>query len=226
MASVKLSEVKDFDELNRLVGYEISVPIDEFYEPMKLSKKQKWKRQETARKIEDMLIDLFAILFLFQRYGTGSYEEQVEIARERYITIVEQNTDAELTPYMASHAEFLFADMLEKTFRHSDEAFYYSADRARAIAENDSNSIWNNTEYEEAVKGGRNPTTGRSYRFKTWHTIMDGRERNSHAEVNGVTIPINEPFELQGGYCNYPRDDSLGISDDELVNCRCSLSFS
>lgn len=225
MASVKLSEVKDFDELNRLVGYEISVPIDEFYEPMKLSKKQKWKRQETARKIEDMLIDLFAILFLFQRYGTGSYEEQVEIARERYITIVEQNTDAELTPYMASHAEFLFADMLEKTFRHSDEAFYYSADRARAIAENDSNSIWNNTEYEGALKG-KNPATGRSYRNKTWNTIIDGKERDSHAAMNGVTIPINAVFHLAGGDCYYPRDDSLGMSDEEICSCRCSLTFS
>ena len=54
---------------------------------------------------------------------------------------------------------------------------------------------------------------------------MDGHERDGHAEVNGVVLPINEPFLLRGGYVQFPRDDSLGVDETETSGCRCSLEF-
>ena len=119
--------------------------------------------------------------------------------------------------YIINHATTTITNTIEVLLRHREDPYFYSKDRARAIAENEANSIFNYTEYEDAIKNKH---------FKTWNTIMDGRERDSHAEVNGITIPINEPFQLRGGYLQYPRDDSLDVSDDEIVGCRCSLTFS
>lgn len=57
------------------------------------------------------------------------------------------------------------------------------------------------------------------YAEKTWSTTMDGHERDSHAEANGQTVPIDQPFKLAGGEAMYPGDPSLPPA--ELCNCRC-----
>ena len=71
------------------------------------------------------------------------------------------------------------------------------------------------SDYEDAVKN-------KSY--KTWLTIMDGHQRESHGHVNGTTISIDEEFVLDGGTCLFPRADTL--PDEEICGCRCSLEFS
>jgi HK97 family phage portal protein len=59
------------------------------------------------------------------------------------------------------------------------------------------------------------------YEEKMWSTTMDGKERDSHGEADGQTVPIDEPFHLAGGDGMYPGDPSL--PPEELVNCRCVL---
>lgn len=54
---------------------------------------------------------------------------------------------------------------------------------------------------------------------------MDNHERESHAEANGMVVPIDNPFELAGGALMHPHDYSLGCSEDELINCRCSVEY-
>ena len=138
-----------------------------------------------------------------------------ERTRREYLEIIENYVQPD--EYIITHVLSTITNTIEVLLRHKDELYYYSKDRARAIAENEANVIFGHTEYEEAIKNKR---------YKTWHTIMDGRERDSHAEVNGMTLNITEPFELAGGLRQYPMDTSLGCSEDEWINCRCSLSFS
>ncbi len=57
------------------------------------------------------------------------------------------------------------------------------------------------------------------YTQKTWSTVLDGHERDSHAEANGQTVSIDQPFQLAGGQGMYPGDSSLPTS--EVINCRC-----
>jgi HK97 family phage portal protein len=76
------------------------------------------------------------------------------------------------------------------------------------------------TESTGAINDGTLQTlTAKGYETKTWSTIMDGHERDSHATANGQTVPIDQPFHLAGGTGMAPGDPSLPPS--ETVNCRC-----
>ena len=108
--------------------------------------------------------------------------------------------------------------LLIDTVSHKEEPYYYSADRARFMSEDQANVIYSMSEFGDALYDGM--------AFKTWETIGDNRVRNSHLEVEGMTIPIEEPFMLEGGLVQFPGDDSLGADSSEIIGCRCSLSFS
>jgi len=56
---------------------------------------------------------------------------------------------------------------------------------------------------------------------KMWVTILDDHTREWHAEVDGDVVDAEEPFEVNGEEMMFPGDDSLGASEDNLVNCRC-----
>ena len=235
MARVLLSEVKDYADLNAKVGYTISEDYEDYYRPMRISKSQKEKRADLARKLDTAFEGLLIYVYESQQAysllegldeinrmsGTTiiemrvPYQNIIDETREEYLQAIDGIFDPD--GVLPIHAEATILEMLAVLMRHSEDAYYYSRDRARAIAEEEANYIYECSELSEAIEDGCT--------MKTWNTIMDGRERDSHAEVNGVTIPIEEPFELEGGYVMYPGDDSMGASDSELANCRCSCSY-
>ena len=55
----------------------------------------------------------------------------------------------------------------------------------------------------------------------TWVSMRDERVRVSHWEADGQTVPINEPFIINGYKMMFPLDDSMGAPIDEIINCRC-----
>lgn len=55
-----------------------------------------------------------------------------------------------------------------------------------------------------------------------WLTAMDGRQRDSHAAMNGQTVPVGQPFTLpSGAQLMYPGDGSMGASLADIIQCRC-----
>ena len=56
---------------------------------------------------------------------------------------------------------------------------------------------------------------------KEWLAAIDSRTRDWHAELNGKTAPIDEPFENAIGKIMYPGDPSADGAN--VYNCRCSL---
>ena len=56
---------------------------------------------------------------------------------------------------------------------------------------------------------------------KEWLTAGDGEVRDSHADLDGATVPYDQPF---GNGLMYPGDESGDASS--VVNCRCSLAYS
>lgn len=57
---------------------------------------------------------------------------------------------------------------------------------------------------------------------KSWLTQIDGRERPEHAEANGQTVPLNEPFIVGGFKMDYPLDGSYGAPANLICQCRCT----
>lgn len=207
--------VASFDELNRLVGFERSLSINRYFGEMKLTRQQKAYRKRLASQLYEEMVWLMSYMFYARQQGISVSMDAIREIRQRYRDVVGDTFAIDL--YISTHIDSITADIVNATNRHKDDPYFYSKDRARFIAEEESNSLWAYSDYEDAVKN-------KSY--KTWLTIMDGHQRESHAEVNGMTIPISEPFDLQGGSVLYPRDESLGAEDSELIACRCSLAFS
>ncbi len=55
---------------------------------------------------------------------------------------------------------------------------------------------------------------------KRWLAAKDERTRESHAQADGQTVELNEPFIVNGEELMYPGDPSG--SADNVINCRCT----
>lgn len=61
---------------------------------------------------------------------------------------------------------------------------------------------------------------------KKWRTMRDERVRHSHATMNNQRVGFMDPFVSGiGGLLMFPGDTSLGASDADIYNCRCSLEY-
>lgn len=83
------------------------------------------------------------------------------------------------------------------------------------------------TELNNSLKNG----TSGYVMAKTWHTMQDNRVRPArqkrakynHIKMDGVTIPIDDLFELpSGATCKAPSQTGVAGED---INCRCYLSY-
>ena len=55
---------------------------------------------------------------------------------------------------------------------------------------------------------------------QTWVATLDGRTRHEHRILDGQTVPIGEPFEVDGYKIRYPGDPT---AEGFLIwNCRCT----
>jgi hypothetical protein len=65
-------------------------------------------------------------------------------------------------------------------------------------------------------------TTIADYKMtKTWIAILDEHTRPAHADADGQEVNYDEPFVVDGEELMEPRDDDLGASDENIMNCRC-----
>ena len=222
-----------FDELNRLVGYKRSMDFAQYFGEMRISPKQKRDRMALARQLEDEFVYMVALLFYERNDLTASLALEI---RDRYLKVLADTGlisqdmvnraneiinsrlyGDDLTGMLMRHVDEFSAGIILTTMNHEDEPYYYSLDRARLMAESESHTVWNTDEFVAAEADG--------YLFKMWCTAGDNHVRDTHTEVEGVVVPIDEPFELAGGYVQYPRDDSLGAADSEIAGCRCTVEF-
>lgn len=212
-----------FDELNRLYAREKdgdlrSMPFEQFFGEMGISQEQKDKRIDTAEDVKVFM--LIALQEMYYEMHEGAYGEYnpSETIRSGYISLLDRLAIPLTAMFAALHADELAAEIVSATMNHPDDPYFFSEDRATLIAENEANSIWNDSEFQDAILTGKTR--------KTWHAIMDRRTRDTHRDANGATVPIDEPFEVGDSLLLFPRDESLGASAEEIVNCRCWLTFS
>lgn len=59
---------------------------------------------------------------------------------------------------------------------------------------------------------------------KKWLATLDNRTRDAHADLDGQTVGVDEPFTVDGMEIMFPGDPSCAFP--ELVyNCRCTLEY-
>lgn len=82
--------------------------------------------------------------------------------------------------------------------------------RARIIAISEAHTSMQAGSYQQMIYAG--------ITSKTWITAGDEHVRQSHADIDGVTIPINERF---ANGLIYPGEPGMSVA--ETINCRCDL---
>jgi uncharacterized protein with gpF-like domain len=216
--------VASYDELNSINEYKPrSIPYEKYFGEMDLTDEQKEQRIEMARDMEDTLAFLFALILAYADYAN---QTQTDIAlyietivfefKNRYREVLRQNV--ELDDYINDYIDLFSMEVIDTTMNHKDEEYYTSSDRAIYISENESNTVWNHTDYAKAVKAGKTK--------KKWIDIRDKRERKTHLKVGGTVKPINEPFVVGDSLMLYPHDkNTYGADDKEVINCRCSIKY-
>jgi len=55
-----------------------------------------------------------------------------------------------------------------------------------------------------------------------WLTTLDGRERDTHANVDGQIVAVGTPFEVGGVLLDHPGDPTGPL--EEIANCRCTTT--
>lgn len=92
------------------------------------------------------------------------------------------------------------------------------AHRAEVITRTEMNRVFNDSSWQRIERSARD-LPGLE---KTWVTAGDGRVRESHRRLNGVTIPVDEDFMVDDRFpARGPHDPRLPAG--EVIQCRCRL---
>ena len=95
--------------------------------------------------------------------------------------------------------------------------YWLSIHRAMNIAYNETNTFLNYTDFVEAKERGA--------KTKTWLTMLDSKVRDTHEEVEGQTVGIDEYFQVGNSQMQFPHDLSLSPDPTEVINCRCAVEY-
>lgn len=200
-----------FNELNRV----LSIPYEDYFSAMDLTQEEIKKRIKFAEDMEEIMFYIFILLSTMREHGYINKDYAVSELKQRYMDVVSEYID--IDDYMEDYIDRFSAEIIDTTLRHDDDAWYLSNDRSMLIAENESNAVFGHDDYAKAVKAGKTR--------KTWITERDDRVRESHAEVNGLSIPIKEPFVVGDSLLLYPKDQTYSPSAEQTAGCRCIVKY-
>lgn len=97
--------------------------------------------------------------------------------------------------------------------------------RSSTIAATETQNAAEGTKKVEVDTTVRDPSTPVERVNKTWDTIEDGNERETHREADGQTVDSLDVFKVGGSVLQYPGDDSHGAELKETINCRCNSIY-
>lgn len=215
--------ISSYDELNIRPNNRRSEPYKEYFSKMSISDKEKQERIAFSEQMEEVVLYILALIETTIESGESDQEYIQTQFYDKYLDVIVSYML--IDTYIKQYAFDVTKQIIDATFeRFSAEDksitddYYLSNDRAMFISECEANSILNYRQYSKAVKAGKTK--------KKWIDVGDKRERKTHLEVGGTTLPIDEPFSVGDSLLQFPKDTSLGASADEIVNCRCSIQYS
>ena len=194
---------------------ELNVLADKYYEVMDIPEEKKEKRKEDAWE----LFDLFMLFFLWFEEAEENGVENTSYFLPRFQNELQDTISkmAVIDDYLISYIAIMALGIYTVTQAHKKEKYYLSEDRAVNLALNESLSINNHVELNEAKKAG--------YRYKIWCTEMDNKVRPTHVEMEGVKKPIDDLFVVGDSLMEMPHDVTHGASMEEISNCRCWCEY-
>jgi hypothetical protein len=215
--------VSSYDELNIRPNNRRSEPYKEYFSKMSISDKEKQERIAFSEKMEEVVLYILVLIETTVESGETKREYIQTQFYDKYLDVIASYML--IDTYIKQYALDVTKQIIDATFERFSakdksitDDYYLSNDRAMFISECEANSILNYRQYSKAVKSGKTK--------KKWIDVGDKRERKTHLEVGGTTLPIGEPFSVGDSLLQFPKDTSLGASADEIVNCRCSIQYS
>lgn len=206
-----------YDELNNQTTKTKAIPYRQYFSEMEaLTESQITERVDFAERLGDVVLYIFSLITLMVENDYLDAAYAISVFAERYGELVSGYEG--IAQYANAHITLVAAEIIQTTIDNIEDEYYTSYDRVQYISENEANSILNYKDLQDATANG--------YTKKTWLTMRDRRVRHTHAEVDGRTIDITEPFAVGSSLMMMPKDDSLGAGADEIVNCRCSVKYS
>lgn len=180
-------------------------PWDEIHSlEIKAQEALKQARTEDFKRLVDKYIDTVEEL-LEMDYMLGVQDASMQIG-------VEIEVDYEQIK-AAVNKKIDGKDYRERLYEYFEDGTPY--DIARVIS-TDAHRVYNEAMFEGAKSVGA--TT------KTWNTMADERVRDTHAYLEGVTLPLDAEFySFNGDSTYYPGQ--WGIAEED-INCRCWLTYS
>lgn len=211
------------DQLNNLeTSYKPrAMDYETYFGEMELSEEEIQERIELAEDLDDVFEYLFVLYLAMLKAGKKvDRDELVQTVLTRYRDVLYDN-DLDIDeryPGMYGISQRSSESIVDTTIAYGAlNDWYTSEDRAMFLAENEANTIANYEDLMDAIDAG--------YTTKTWVTMADRKVRETHRDLEGVTISIFEPFDVGGYQMMVPKDDSMGAGPEEIVNCRCSMAW-
>jgi len=103
------------------------------------------------------------------------------------------------------------------SFLQQESSYWLSYRRAEDIAKSEANTFLNYTDYVDAKEMGRTK--------KRWLTMLDDKVRQTHSEVEGETIGIDEVFHVGNSLMRFPHDLESAPDPQEVIGCRCAVEY-
>lgn len=211
-------QVLMIDELNKLYDGEYnrrSVPYEEYFSEMDISKEEKEKRIDFSEKFEEVMMFLFYMLAMSEQYGYNNVEYIKSQVVKKYEDVAKEYMS--LDEYTNEYIRQFASETMEVTLRNSNDVYYTSQDRAMLIAENEANTILNYSQFIDAIEKG--------YTRKEWVAENDEKVRETHVRADNTIVGIEDAFLVGDSMLLFPKDTSYGASAEEIVNCRCTIKF-
>ncbi|AGO48483.1 phage minor capsid protein [Cellulophaga phage phi18:2] len=212
-------------------AYMIQMTSDQYTKQLtalyvKLYSKEIIKEAEIESKIIDDMAGQKDMIDQFAKLGTQRSEWQrllLRYLRDRIAIRV-----VEVTKTTIKHLSKIIRESMEngdgakETAKKVRDSTKFNKNRSLAIARTETVSAMNEGKYIAAL-------SSKFEMVKRWMPTDDKRTRNSHREfLDSGFIDMSQFFEVnkrKGGVdiARYPGDDSL--SAENVINCRCSISF-
>ena len=169
MAKAKIDELNILSSESNAFDYHDF--ITHYFDPMKISERQKKKRIEAAEEIFDAIL-------LFLIWCENAPERVQEEVTQRsfenmYKEVIFQYSDPD--DYFDRYVPIFIRNLVTVTLEHQGEEYFTSVERTANVAVNESNTIFNHSELEEAKLLGK--------KYKTWVAEIDDRTRQDHLET-------------------------------------------
>ena len=156
---------------------------------------------------DDRIDEILDMLIMAYVFGTEDADEELTV------------TETVVTDEMYAAVWKTIADKnWEQRVREYFDDPNGTVDDIMRVVETDTNRIYNDAVLNVGEKTARKGTPV----SKTWNTMLDDRVRMYHEMLEGVTVPIDKKFHIDGDSARYPGDF---VSPELNINCRCAITL-